>query len=245
MRPVVIAHRGYSARYPENTLLAFRQAARAGADRIELDVHFTADHQLVVHHEYTIKLPGQETCFLSEISCTVVQGERVREETGIPCLSEVFDTLGCQVGYELELKGVTEEFLCSVLSLVRNWNLFPCVEFTSPHPFLLTRLRELEPWAKLGLFVSPFPQWMSEELGSRVLVGNLGLGRLNVAHCPLDMLTPHLVAAVQEHQFLVHASDCNTESALRHAFELGVDQVSTNEVELAITLRNQVYATVP
>ena len=36
-----IAHRGYSSRYPENTILAFEKAVAAGADMIELDVHLS------------------------------------------------------------------------------------------------------------------------------------------------------------------------------------------------------------
>ena len=47
----VMAHRGYSGMYPENTLLAFRKAVEAGADGIELDVHKTADGVIVVHHD--------------------------------------------------------------------------------------------------------------------------------------------------------------------------------------------------
>lgn|GEM_PF-3570028 len=44
----VVAHRGLSATYPENTLLAFRQALEIGADTVEFDVHLTRDRQLVV-----------------------------------------------------------------------------------------------------------------------------------------------------------------------------------------------------
>ena len=39
----VFAHRGFSGRYPENTLLAFRKAIEAGCDGIELDVHLSKD----------------------------------------------------------------------------------------------------------------------------------------------------------------------------------------------------------
>ena len=35
----VLAHRGFSGNYPENTMLAFRKAIEAGADGIELDIH--------------------------------------------------------------------------------------------------------------------------------------------------------------------------------------------------------------
>lgn len=53
-RPLVIAHRGYSAIAPENTLPAFECALGSGADLIELDYHHTRDGELVVLHDYTL-----------------------------------------------------------------------------------------------------------------------------------------------------------------------------------------------
>jgi glycerophosphoryl diester phosphodiesterase len=50
-RVEVIAHRGFSGAAPENTLAAFREAIRAGADRVELDVLLTLDGVPVVIHD--------------------------------------------------------------------------------------------------------------------------------------------------------------------------------------------------
>lgn len=50
-RPLVIAHRGYSAAAPENTLPAFRLAVAAGADLIELDYYHTRDGVPIVIHD--------------------------------------------------------------------------------------------------------------------------------------------------------------------------------------------------
>lgn len=47
----VAAHRGYSEKYPENTMEAFRAAIEAGADEIETDVRITADGELVLIHD--------------------------------------------------------------------------------------------------------------------------------------------------------------------------------------------------
>jgi glycerophosphoryl diester phosphodiesterase len=46
----VMAHRGASRAARENTIDAFAQAGRFGADAVELDVRRTADGVLVVHH---------------------------------------------------------------------------------------------------------------------------------------------------------------------------------------------------
>ena len=46
----VMAHRGYSGAYPENTMLSFREAVKVGCDAIEMDVHETRDGRLVVIH---------------------------------------------------------------------------------------------------------------------------------------------------------------------------------------------------
>ena len=53
-RPLVIAHRGFSAAAPENTLPAFRLALATGADLVELDYHHSKDNQLVVLHDFTL-----------------------------------------------------------------------------------------------------------------------------------------------------------------------------------------------
>jgi len=48
--PQVIAHRGLSGLYPEQTRLAYEKAADAGADMLEMDLHMTRDCQLVARH---------------------------------------------------------------------------------------------------------------------------------------------------------------------------------------------------
>jgi len=54
-RPVIVAHRGFAAEYPENTLLAFQQAIIAGAQCIEIDVQLTRDHCAVVIHDANLR----------------------------------------------------------------------------------------------------------------------------------------------------------------------------------------------
>lgn len=65
-----IAHRGFSGKYPENTMLAFEKAIEAGADGIELDVHFSKDplkngHQAQFRlHLLQLPFQKQALCFL-------------------------------------------------------------------------------------------------------------------------------------------------------------------------------------
>jgi len=50
----VVAHRGASGDFPENTAVAFQEAIRLDVDAIELDVHLTADGELLVIHDPTV-----------------------------------------------------------------------------------------------------------------------------------------------------------------------------------------------
>jgi len=49
--PLILAHRGARQVQPENTLAAFETAVAMGADGVELDVHRSADGELVVDHD--------------------------------------------------------------------------------------------------------------------------------------------------------------------------------------------------
>lgn len=52
--PILVAHRGYSGRYPENTLLAYETAREHGALYMELDLQMTSDHVPVLHHDKSL-----------------------------------------------------------------------------------------------------------------------------------------------------------------------------------------------
>lgn len=50
----IIAHRGYSENFPENTMLAFKKSLENNADGIELDLHLTKDKKVVICHDGSI-----------------------------------------------------------------------------------------------------------------------------------------------------------------------------------------------
>jgi glycerophosphoryl diester phosphodiesterase len=53
-RPLLIAHRGGAGLWPENTMYAFKKAVELGVDALEMDVHSTADGELIVIHDTTL-----------------------------------------------------------------------------------------------------------------------------------------------------------------------------------------------
>lgn len=73
-RIINIAHRGARAFAPENTLPAFAKAQTFGCDMVELDVHLSKDHEIIVHHDDNLirctdvkdKFPDQPSYFISD-----------------------------------------------------------------------------------------------------------------------------------------------------------------------------------
>ena len=50
-RPLIAGHRGYKAKYPENTMLSYRKALELGVDMLEIDLRLSRDGQLVLMHD--------------------------------------------------------------------------------------------------------------------------------------------------------------------------------------------------
>jgi glycerophosphoryl diester phosphodiesterase len=72
--PLLIAHRGGSALAPENTLVAFENAARDwAADMVELDVHATADGECVVIHDATVDRTTDGTGAVADLTLAELQ----------------------------------------------------------------------------------------------------------------------------------------------------------------------------
>ena len=97
IRPQVVAHRGSSATYAENSWPAFEAAAREGADAIECDVQATRDCVIVVRHDLAIDDRLVADLCLAEIEArapgTVVLADLLAfaESTPIDLLVEIKD----------------------------------------------------------------------------------------------------------------------------------------------------------
>lgn len=211
----IIAHRGYSGKYPENTLTAFKAALDHGSDAIELDVHMTSDGKLVVHHDYYLGNPDNGDGLIFEKNLAYIKSLKIGDGERIPTLEEVFELVSDKMQFELELKGFTDEFLRKVVDLVKRFDLAGNIEFTSPIVYNLTKLKEWESNFKTGAFAVPFPGWMDKELGQTLLINGAKLGGINVLHCPLDMIDEQLIASAHVGGLLVHAADCNSKEALQ------------------------------
>lgn len=113
VRPKLIAHRGYSQRYPENTLAGLRAALDAGAQYVEFDVQFTADSVPVVFHD-------------SELE-RVTGGAGLIQQTSFAALSQLRATEAGRLGDAFSQEPVPS--LQSVLSFIMQWpNLTAFVE---------------------------------------------------------------------------------------------------------------------
>lgn len=109
--PLVIGHRGYPARCPENTMASFEAAIDAGADAVELDVRLSRDGALVVLHDDTVDRTTDGTGRVDQLDLAALEDLDAGSRFGsafaaerIPTLDAVLDAFGDRVLLNLELK---------------------------------------------------------------------------------------------------------------------------------------------
>ncbi|ASJ06708.1 glycerophosphodiester phosphodiesterase family protein [Thermococcus pacificus] len=103
-RVLVLGHRGYSAKYPENSLLAFRKTIEASADGIELDVWLSKDGRVVIMHDETIDRTSNMTGRQKDMTLEELKKADIGMGERIPTLEEVFEVLPDNALLNIELK---------------------------------------------------------------------------------------------------------------------------------------------
>jgi glycerophosphoryl diester phosphodiesterase len=155
LRPYLFAHRGFSARAPQNTLSAFALARDAGAPGVELDVHRCASGELVVVHDHNLKAVTGVECVVEDESW-----ERLRRlDAGssfdarfagerLPLLSEVFELLGAALYYDIEIKSRGDRpgpLEAALIALIRKHDLASRVMISSFDPRTIKAVKGLAP----------------------------------------------------------------------------------------------------
>jgi len=243
-RPLVIAHRGYSALAPENTLPAFRYALTAGVDLVELDYHHTRDGLPVVIHDGTLdrttdagtrwgveKIPvtSKTAAELQTLDAGLWFSTHFAG-TPLPLLAEALDLIQPQGVTLLERKG-GDAATCA--QLLRGRQLINRVVVQSFDWDYLRELHHLAPDQVLGALgppaqhadgrkVAPAERFLSaawldaaRDTGARLMVWN-------------DQVTREAVALTHQRGQKVWIYTIDDGEAAGRLFDLGVDGIISN-----------------
>ena len=112
------AHRGWRAKYPENTMRGFREAMKLDIDGIEMDVHMTKDYRIVICHDPNLDRTTDKSGWIRNMTLEEVReadagikfGEEFKGEK-IPTMEEFLELMASRPDLRLllELKDYPEE----------------------------------------------------------------------------------------------------------------------------------------
>lgn len=223
----MVAHRGASAHYPENTLAAFDAAVEAGADIVELDVRWSADGALVVVHD-----PTELT--LAEIR---------RLQPGIPTLDEVLEHLRGRAALEVEIKSVPDEpgyessgaaIAREVVGALRRHS-FTDAFISSFDAECLFQVSALDPAMATGLQVEA-----SNDLDRALEVTAGRHAFLLPESSALESAGRAFIDGAHERGVRICAWTVDDPAGIERLFELGADAVETNDPALGVRVRDAI-----
>lgn len=194
-RPLaLIAHRGESEEFPENTSLAFEEAIKAGAGLVECDVHLTKDQRIVVVHDPSLDRTTDRSGLVADLTFRQIReasagyparfGSRFRDQK-IQTLDEVLDLTHQRARLFIEIKpesiGIQKPspLVVSLLECLKDRRLLREVFVISFHPDALSQCRHLNSELKTGILFHAWPeenpQQAAEKAGADFMIFNKDL----------------------------------------------------------------------
>jgi glycerophosphoryl diester phosphodiesterase len=220
---VVLAHRGASAVRPENTIDAFAEARRLGADGVELDVRRSVDGALVIHHDPVI-------AGLGAVSALAVH----QLPPSVPLLEAA---LKCCAGMivNVEIKSSPDEpgydpaqlAAIQVASVAAAYSDVAKIVVSSFDLEAIDAVRSVEPDLATGLLVSP----AAPILEALDLAERHGHTALHPFHLAVDAA---LVAATHEVGLAVNTWTVDDPQRIAQLAGWGVDAIITNRPDVAL-----------
>jgi len=241
-QPEIIAHRGYSARAPENTLAALDAALAAGADAVEFDVQVAACGTPVLFHDPMLgrttngvgPLSRRPLGILKALDAGSWFGPEFKNER-IPTQEEALRRLAGAVGtvYQ-DLKAYRElEDLDRVVEITRQAGMAEATIFVSPNWVVMNHLRKVAPEMRRAYLVEG--ETAFAEAMDRSAVDEGSLLSLEIGLCLKD---PEKVREAVESEVDVVTWTVNDLQDATRAHSLGIRMFTTDEVERLLAWRS-------
>jgi len=159
-KPLILAHRGFSGKYPENTMLSFEKAYEYGADGVELDVQLSKDGIPVIIHDSAVDRTTNGSGKISDLSLKEIRFLNAAAtftqfgQQTIPTLEEYFEWVQNKrfitnielKTYEDEYEGIEQK----VIQLINQYDMAEKIVLSSFNYQTIARVKTLAPELKCG-----------------------------------------------------------------------------------------------
>ncbi|TVP91685.1 MAG: glycerophosphodiester phosphodiesterase [Pseudomonadaceae bacterium] len=233
---LIYGHRGARGEAPENTLPSFAKALAAGVTRVELDLHLSADQQLMVIHDPTLKRTTGLRGKISQHTAASLQAMDARfglpdwpEPCPIPTLEQLFATFPQFEHYQLEVKSGSAAqsriVLDAIYRLVEQFGLQRRIVVTSSSRTLLRTARDIQ---------YPYPTGLVEEYGLLDPLKSAQRYRCRYLILKWTLCRPERIRQAQAAGLHVSVWTVNEPALMQKLVDMGVDSLITDFPGLAM-----------
>ncbi|MFD4419947.1 glycerophosphodiester phosphodiesterase [Agromyces sp. NPDC058484] len=237
-RPRVLAHRGLATEAPENTLLAFANAASVGAIYLETDVHVSSDGIAVISHDPDLKRVAGRDLEVAKLTMAELRRIELGGGQGFASLEEVLDAFP-DAWFNIDVKA--DAAVLPAVSALERTRAASRVLLTSFSDSRRRRLGAMVPGAvtsagRAGVIRAR----LASLVGSRggMLRALRGAAALQVPERvgPLRLVTSRFIDLAHGAGAEVHVWTVNDPADMTHLLDLGVDGLVTDRADLALQL---------
>ena len=242
-RIVVTAHRGFSGKYPENTIPAFLAADKAGADIVEFDLRGSRERIPVVLHDPLLQRTSDGTgnvgdyslAQLKELdfSCCWKQGDNDPRLLGsstkvpIPTFEETLEAIPESLGLNIQVKETDTPLLERICSVFDKYVLYERAYLTVSTFADAEAVRRTNP--KIGLCV----------LERKLPLDMTMLRRIQAFGCRFLQphrrdVTPQLCRRIREMGFWANLFYSNTDQDNRRFIGYGIQGILTDFPDILV-----------
>ena len=253
----IVAHRGDSANFPENTLPAFKSAAELGVDCIETDVHLTKDGICVIWHDDTVErligVKGLVSDKTYKELMSVDAGNKFTQDKGktfpfrgkgvtIATFDEALKE-NPEMRFNVDLKDDNIELVHEFAKIVKKNNAQNRVLGASFHNRIIKSIRKIIPE-----IASSFSE---TEMRKIVILNKMSIlkfhGKFNAdaAQVPeydnkTKIITKSFIRNLHKKGVKVHVWTVNRKSEMQRFFNMGVDAIITDNPRLLLETANEI-----
>lgn len=223
-----MGHRGASKIAPENTLIAFKEAIRLGADYVEFDVQETIDGEIVIIHDYnTLRTAGIES-IVKQMTLKELKKLNFGNGERIPTLLELIDLAKDKISLNCEIKA--EGIAKTIIQIFQDGDILDSTIISSFLHEELVKIQKIEPELKLATLVPTEAGKFSDWTYKKKLIDYTSENNYYAINPLYKLADRQFIEYAHEKNVKVFPWTVDSGIAMRKLINIGTDGIITNDI---------------